>query len=340
MVEGRYFFPSSARCVPAHARLNEANALCIEAMDGVLLAEAPIRRVKISVRLADLPRRLTFADGGSFETLDNDGVDALIGRARHMLNGGWIDRLERSWRAVVASIILAVLTSAAFVKWGMPAIALVLARETPPSVAVVASDQSLHLIDKAYLAPSELPDADRKKAQNLFGRVAQVSSCAPYRCVLLFRKGRHMGANAFALPDGRIVMTDALWKLFRNDDEIEGVFAHEIAHVRHAHGLQGVYEASLVPAAIAFITGDLSQVSQISVILPGVLIQSAYSRNFETEADRDAARVMRQLGGQPSAMADLLERLERTTCGKQGCGPDWLGDHPAGKKRAELLRKS
>ena len=60
--------------------------------------------------------------------------------------------------------------------------------------------------------------------------------------------------------------------------EIEGVFAHEMAHVYHAHGLQRVYQASLVPAAIAFITGDASQVGHFATILPGVLLQSAYSR--------------------------------------------------------------
>jgi predicted Zn-dependent protease len=69
-----------------------------------------------------------------------------------------------------------------------------------------------------------------------------------------------------------------------------------------------------------------------------VLVQSAYSRDFETEADNDAVTTLRKMGQSPAAMATLLERLEKKRCGQNGCGGSWLGDHPDTARRAALFR--
>jgi Zn-dependent protease with chaperone function len=338
MVEGRYYFPHSARCVPARVAIAEGRLLRITTPEGEALAEVSIRVVKISSRLGDVPRRIRLPDGATFETGDNDGIDDMLREARWGFGRGWVNRLESSWGSVAISVAFACAAAAAFVIWGIPATARVLALETPPTLATMVSDQTLEIMDGHYLKPSKLSDADKARAQALFDRVAAVSSCGAFRCTLVFREGALIGANAFALPDGRIVLTDQLWKMIKSNDEIEGVFAHEMSHVAHAHGLQRVYEASLVPATIAVVTGDVSQVSQFAVILPGILMQSAYSRDFESQADADAVQVLRRIGARPSAMGDLLERLERTKCGKDGCGPNWLGDHPETRRRVEMFR--
>jgi Zn-dependent protease with chaperone function len=274
-------------------------------------------------------------DGSCFETLDNDGVDQLIGIARHLVAGGWMDRLERSWRAIVVSIVLAAAAAGAFVVWGIPALAFQLAMNTPEWVAATVSDQTMTVLDSHYIQASELSETDQAKATRIFARVAKTGACGPHVCRLLFRSG--IGTNAFALPDGRIVMTDAMWQSAKAD-ELAGVFAHEMAHVRLAHGLQRVYEASLVPALIVVVTGDISQIGQIAVILPGVLVQSAYSREFETEADRSAIATLKKLGINPAVMAGLLERMDRERCGNHSCGGSWLGDHPDTAFRAALYR--
>lgn len=338
MVLGRYFYPNSARFVAARAGLDEKRILSIVTQDGALLAEVAFRQVKITPRLADLPRRLTLPGGACFETLDNDGIDAMIGQARHFFAGGWMDRLERSWKAILISAVLAAAAAAAFVHWGIPALSYRLAQNTPEWLAVTVSDQTMTVLEQHYIHTTELSDADQARVLAIFNSVAKSGACGPHVCRLEFRSSPSIGANAFALPDGRVVVTDAMVKLAKSDDELAGVFAHEMAHVRRAHGLTRVYEASLLPAAIVVATGDLSQVSQISVILPGVLIQSAYSREFESEADADAIVTLKKLGKKPAAMADLLERMERNNCGGRGCGASWLGDHPDTASRAARFR--
>jgi Zn-dependent protease with chaperone function len=338
MVDGRYFFPHSARFVEARAVLTADRRLHIEDRAQAMLADLPFKDVRVSARLGNIARRLTLPDGACFETYDNDGIDDMLADARRISGQGFVDRLERSWRTVAVSVLLAGLAGWGFVVFGIPAIAMGLAQSTPPVVARVMSDQTLAIIDRSSLEPSKLSPSDMKRADMLFERVASYAPRGRGGYALLFRSGKAIGPNAFALPDGRIVMTDQLWKLVKNDDEIEGVFAHEMSHVDHAHGLQRVYEASLIPAAIAVVTGDLSQVSQLSVILPGILLQSAYSRGFEQQADDDAAARLTRMGGHPARFAAFLERLDARLCGKSGCGPSWLGDHPDTKLRAERLR--
>ncbi|HWA89648.1 MAG TPA: M48 family metallopeptidase [Rhizomicrobium sp.] len=339
MVEGNYFFPLSTRFVAARAR--PVNRLLrIEDMQGETLAEFRARAVIVSARMGRLPRSIALPDGGRFETPDNDGVDALK-RALGLGNPGrFLDMIERSRNWIALSLAMAAVLSYAFIEYGIPAIALALARATPPSVGTAISRQTLDLMDRAMLRPSTLKPQDRARAQALLARVAQQSPRGPKGYHLELRHGgAGIGANAFALPDGTIVMTDELWALARNDEEIEGVLGHEMSHVERRHGLQELYQASMIPAALAVVTGDISQVSQLAAVLPGVLVETHHARDFEQQADDDAAAKLIAMGAKPSRLADLLERLETSHCGKTGCGSaSWLGSHPDTDARVARLR--
>jgi Zn-dependent protease with chaperone function len=333
LLRGRYFFPLSARCVDAEA-VAEGETLTIRGDDGAALARIPLASVRATSRLGQMLRRLDFPDGGSFDTSDNDGVDRLLG---HRSPLHW---LEKSWRTILASVIVSVLAAAGFALYGVPMVADLLARHTPPSVAAYTTRQTLEALDKIALHPSKQPASVQQHYSALFAGVAAHAPRGRQGYRLLFRDAPAIGPNAFALPDGAVILTDQMIPFVKKDEEIQGVFAHELSHVDRAHGLQRIYQASLVPAVIAFITGDVSQLSQFATLLPGILLQSAYSRSFEQQADDDAARLMRRMGKSPAPLGDLLERLEKKYCGRDGgCGPNWLGSHPATASRVERLRK-
>jgi Zn-dependent protease with chaperone function len=337
-LEGRYFYPGAARYVPARASAVAKRVLHIADENGETLAEVPARRVTVTSRLANLMRRFDLPDGSRFETDDNDGADALLWRLRKRRRGHFTDRLERAWPAVGVSLIVSLAFAYYVVVQVVPVAAEWLALKALPTVGHAMTEQTLLALDRYALKPTALTPADQAKAAALFRRVAlhAKSGVSGYR--LVFRGGGLIGPNAFALPDGTIVMTDPLWALVRHDAEIEGVFAHEMSHVDHAHQLQRVFEASLIPATVALFTGDMGQMSQISSLLPGIVVQSAYSRRFEAQADDDGAATLRRMGEKPSHMADLLERMDKKLCGKQGCPPSWIGDHPNTAVRAARLR--
>lgn len=337
-LEGQYFFPRASRFVAARAEVRD-RAIRVMAGDGAALDEAPVRAVRASHRLGHLVRRIGFPSGGRFESADNDFVDDFLREAGARVRGATIDRVERSWIAAFIAITLAVATVYAFIMFGIPATASALAEATPDSANTIIAEQTMQILDGGYLKPSRLPPEAIAKAQELFARATRHARRGPQGYRLVIRQGNFIGPNAFALPDGTIIMTDEMWGIAKSEDEIVGVFAHEISHVDRRHILQMLYQAALIPAAIAVVTGDVSQVAQIATLLPGLLVQASYARGFEQQADDDAARFLRQSGGDPAALADLLKRMEAIHCGDY-CMPSWLGSHPDTRTRMERLRNT
>jgi Zn-dependent protease with chaperone function len=343
MIEGRYFFPNAAHFVEARAEA-VARVLRITGADGAVLAEVPGKEVRATARLASLPRRLDLPGGSRFDTPDNDGADALLRALGRWRRGRFTDGLERAWPVVLASLLVTLAAGYYLMVQAIPEASEWLALRTPPAVAHIMTEQTLMALDRFALGPTKLSKADQDKANRLFQAVAAHARGGRGAYRLVFRGVRGakdgVGPNAFALPDGTVVMTDPLWPLVKDDAEIEGVFAHEMSHVDHAHGLQRIYAASLFPAILALVTGDVSNVSQMAAVLPGIIAQSAYSRSFETQADDDGAATLRSMGLKPSHMADLLERMEKSVCKKaDDCVKSWLGDHPDTDLRAVRLRR-
>src|SRR5207245_11457608 len=133
-----------------------------------------------------------------------------------------------------------------------------------------------------------------------------------YAYRLLPRACRGLGANAFALPGGAVVITDALVKLARNDDQITAVLAHEIGHVRHRHGLRIALQAAGLAAPAPALFGDATSITSLATTLPVALLQSGYSRELEAEADDYAFQRLREVGVSPKAFAEIMLLLEKS----------------------------
>lgn len=264
------------------------------------------------------------------------GIYSAWAKVRTGRGGSVIDRIERSWRWVLVAVAVTLAATYGFIVYGIPALALALANATPPGITTTMSQKTLQSLDGRVLMPSKLDAKTKANALRIFERVRRLEN-APRSYALLFRSSPAIGPNAFALPDGEIVITDEIFPLIKSDDELEGVLAHEMSHARHRHGLQRIYQASLVPAAIAVTTGDASQLGHLATLVPGVLLQSAYSRTFEQQADDDAAAALVADGKDPAVMGQLLQRMDAKICGKKGCGRSWLDSHPATADRVNRL---
>jgi Zn-dependent protease with chaperone function len=339
MVAGTFFPGRTSRAIPARASLAEKAVLIVADEAGAILVVVPFRKVRVTTRLGKVYRCLEFPGGGHFETSDNDGIDDLLRAAGLMRRGAVIDRLESSLRWVAVSVLIAAISILIMIELGFPAAAGWLARGTPHAALSAMSTQTLNTMDELTLSPSRLSDADRRRADALFARVANVGAAGKSGYRLLFRNSHSAGPNAFSLPDGTIIITDQLYQLVKHDDELEGVFGHEIAHVDRRHVLQLAYEDSLIPVAIALMTGDATQFGQIAAVLPVLLLQSSYSRGFEQQADDDSAVMMKRINADPGALGDLLLRMDKELCGKEACSPGWLGSHPDTAERAARLRE-
>jgi Zn-dependent protease with chaperone function len=163
---------------------------------------------------------------------------------------------------------------------------------------------------------------------------------------IVFRSSPDLGANAFALPDGSIVMLDELVALTEDDNEIIAVLAHERGHIERRHAMRMVLQSSVVGLVMAWYVGD---VSGLLATVPAVVAQAKYSRDMESEADEYAEQTMRLNAMSPCLLSGILDKLEASHlagnaeekhadgAGKGGELMDYLSSHPATKERTRLL---
>lgn len=114
--------------------------------------------------------------------------------------------------------------------------------------------------------------------------------------------------NAFALPGGSSYYFSALLAQTEGPDEFAGVMAHELGHVYHRHGLEGLIESSATGLLVGFVLGDLTGLS-VAGGLGAAMIDTRFSRDAERQADQFASAAGQRMGFKPAALADLLERV-------------------------------
>ncbi len=288
----------------------------------------------VSSRLGNVPRRVTLPDGRLFETADNDGIDILFAaHRRHGRLAGWE---KFRWRLVGLAVV-AVAAVAVAVRWGLPLMADATAMLVPHAVEESISAQVLDALDFTMFDESKAPVDRQAGAQAIFARLVEVGGLPRERMQLLFRRGGAIGANALALPGGKIVLTDELLIVAANDDALAGILAHEIGHAVERHGLKRVLRAAGLAAMVTLIAGDVSGILDQVIAAPAVLLDLAYSRGFELEADDYSIALMQAGGFDPRALADLLESKFAKGDGSDAA-PGWLVTHPPTAERAARLR--
>jgi Zn-dependent protease with chaperone function len=331
----RYLDGATSRAVPVRVRFAPAGRLQVEG-PGLALS-LDLSAVAVRPRLGDTPRALDLPGGARLEVDDNDAVDAALGAAGRHRMARLVAALERHWHSVVLAVVLTLAAGAWLVAWGVPRLADHVARALPRDVERALAGGALDSMDRMLLKPSALPEPERARVAALFARVVPEGPEGPERATyrIVFRAGGDaVGANAFALPDGTVVVTDELVALARNDDEVLGVLAHEVGHVVHHHALRQALQNSMAGLLIAAAAGDVVSTTSLAAGIPVALLQTHYSRAFETEADDHAARWMRAHGIAPRHLAELLRRMEA----QGGANPlPYLSTHPPTPERIARL---
>jgi Zn-dependent protease with chaperone function len=219
--------------------------------------------------------------------------------------------------------------------YAVPLAARLVVMLVPSSVDETIGTVSFESMDGDVIRPSKLPTAEQARLRTAFARAIDAAdgpSAAPTR--LEFRSG-DIGPNAFALPGGRIVMTDELVSLVGGNNEvIVGVLAHEYGHVRARHGVRMVAQSALLALAMSMVFGDVSSVLAGASRMLG---EQAYSRDAEREADAESVRVMRAAGISPRVMVQFFDTLASKKLGSSRGPAIAFASHPADAERIEFF---
>jgi Zn-dependent protease with chaperone function len=336
VIRGNYYDGKTSAQVPAECRVFDNGTVHVRrtGIDEPLLV-LPRFDLTASPRLANTARHIYFPHGQKFETEDNPAVDDLLKRFKKRPRLHIVHVLESHKPYILICLVAMSAVIWAVGRYGVPAAARVIAHNLPSSVVQKAGSQTLDILDRTVFRPSQLDESVRQRVTSHFEPLAQ--SDPGLRLRIHFRKGGRLGANAFALPNGAIVLTDEMIKLARHDDELLAVLAHEAGHVAYRHGVQRIIQDSLLAFAIMAFTGDVSGTSQVFLGLPVMLTELAYSRNFEREADRYTLDYLQSHQIPPRRFADLMRRLQQE---KRPDDPDtegrwsnYISTHPDTEER-------
>jgi Zn-dependent protease with chaperone function len=301
--------------------------------------------IRISAEIGRVPRTLRFPDGSQCEVSDSSALDSLLdGWTTGRVPGRLIHRIEKSLPLALLVLFLTVALMTVLVKYGIPALARQAAFAIPPATDAALGSHALETLDRMVSKPSELADGRKQAVTRLFRDVVHDFPDQPGMRLEL-RSSKSIGANAFALPSGVIVITDGLVNLARHDEEIVGVLAHEAGHLRNRHALRHLLQNSATALVIALVTGDITSATSFSAGLPTALIDAKYSRDFETEADDTAVAYLHRHNIPAHYYADMLRRLEAAhakKAGEAGKGgkssvADFFSTHPVTRERIERV---
>lgn len=287
----------------------------------------------VSERLGSAPRLVRFTDGASCEVPESTELRALLAAAGHRPSA--VEHWQVSHRIAIASAIAVVAALVLGYLYGLPWLADRAAGHVPRWVDKTLSERTLQALEGGLVEKSELTEARRAAIVEAFGALKRPPGEA-IPIDIRFGSSK-IGPNAFALPDGTVMLLDELVELCNHDEQILAVLGHELGHVRHRHGLRMLLQGSLAGVLTAWWLGD---VTGVFAAAPAALLQARYSRGFEAEADAYAVALLRANGITPARLAEALEKLHAAHGQHAGDEQwvDYLSSHPAPRARIEALR--
>jgi len=147
--------------------------------------------------------------------------------------------------------------------------------------------------------------------------------------------------NAFALPGGFIGVNTGLMLETKNESELAGVLAHEIAHVTQRHIARSIAAqsrssivstaamlAAILVGAAAGGGGDAAMAGMAAAQSLAIQQQISFTRANETEADRVGLGILARSGFNPEGMPDFFETMSRRAGLSEANVPEMLRTHP------------
>ncbi|WP_027576131.1 M48 family metallopeptidase [Bradyrhizobium sp. WSM1743] len=142
--------------------------------------------------------------------------------------------------------------------------------------------------------------------------------------------------NAFALPGGKVFVLKGLLDKAESPDELAGILAHELGHLKHHDNMRGLIYNGGTSFLIGLLFGDVTGSSAV-IFASRSLVEASYSREAETAADTFAIEIMHALGRSPKPAAELMFRIT----GKEGGSglTNILASHPLTEDRLARMTR-
>ncbi len=154
------------------------------------------------------------------------------------------------------------------------------------------------------------------------------------------------GVNAFAMPGGTVLITRGLYERLRNEAELAGVLAHEIAHVLQKHQLEAIqgslgnaWRAEVAQAVAEHKNNKDSEYARRAFGAGTELFSRGLDKGDEYEADRIGVVIAARAGYTPYGLVGVLHTLDAVNA-QDGVMTLMLKTHPSPAARLDQLSQA
>jgi len=140
--------------------------------------------------------------------------------------------------------------------------------------------------------------------------------------------------NAFALPDGNIIINTGILQKMNRYEELAAVLSHEVAHVEHRHAMRLLSRNLSGYILLSLVLSDVNGILTVFIDNAHQFQAMSYSRKFEKEADLSGLQLLQAHHIDASGMIDLFKMLEKQ---HQINIPEWMSTHPISQERINYL---
>lgn len=337
MIYGTYYLghSSAAKCAFAieHGP-NKVTVIC-SASNRIFIEET---QFKLGLDIPGQAVDLEFPDGSTFTP------NATSFRwASSKKRDNFLSRFETSSLAILVSILLIPTLLYLIHAVALPSAAAAITERMPENLKAEIGKRSYETVEKLAMDESTLPDALHESVLEQWSLALEKLNLPADRFSLHIHDAPTIGANAFALPSGSIIVTDDLVHLYKETPEqLQAILLHEIGHIEHEHGLQlAIRSIGSTILLSMLIGGDLDGITELVMGTSNTFLQSSFSRDMEREADIYALENLPKLGYSPAvlghALAELTQKDGETdsiTSHAEGL-LNYLSSHPATDERIQ-----
>jgi predicted Zn-dependent protease len=151
------------------------------------------------------------------------------------------------------------------------------------------------------------------------------------------------GINAFATPGGYVYVYSGLIELTEDENQLAGVLAHEIAHIKARHIAQMIEKSKKIGMATlaavlagAFLGGDVTAAVVGFSSATAATLSLKYSREHEEEADRLGMLYLTETGYDGEGMLNFLKIMRQYEFYSNSV-PSYFLTHPGTGERIRYL---
>lgn len=128
---------------------------------GDIQRDCPIDALRVSERVRNAARKVTFPDGAYLEVLDNIEFNALLAATGYQ--DSFVVRMQQSWRATLIACVITIAILILGYAYGLPAASEAIAKALPEKIERAIGRETLAFLDQLLLLPSKL-SAERRNA--------------------------------------------------------------------------------------------------------------------------------------------------------------------------------